>query len=676
MSQRGSIIFCATGKSGIGHIRRITNVAGALVEAAPGTSVELIVNAPPDGLSPVELRRFSDIHVVEREKMTALIARREPGMVVVDTAKIPGLGLLPVPLFLLLRETRMERVHEFRLAHGRQWHRVFIPAPETAWTVSAGTIGATAVENVGWIYRSPEPHAGTPAFDRQTGESIMLIATGGGGALGVSADMPAAIAGFIRRVKGRLPHLRVVQALGPRAGRDMVFDGVDDVVDVASRLNAAFADADLVLSTSGYNSVLELAQTTTPSLLMAVPRSFDDQEQRARAWGARLGRYFDPDATDALVAWSVDTLRQGARRPALNLGPCGSGRIAQALLAAARTRSIEARADEFALFIKTYARRPYALAGAGREPPEGSIRATQRASALQAAGIATPLSMPAAGSGDRVVMPRLKGDTVRTHLTAQVEPSGTSDGSTFSAWAGPIAACLRALHDVDPAPLALSPFDPWAKIEPRLAPPNAAASMLERAGLTANVAQLVVQARACLDAANTASGPRPATVLHGDFHCGQMIAPPGDEALVLLDLDDLCLGDPEADLANFTAHFATTPELARQPVAQALATVSAAMVSAYTSMSKAPFDEPLFEAHQAVALLRRVAKLAESGADAARLREILEACRELTARKASRPSPAPRPEDRGMPRYARRVSAAGGAARNGVSGKSAGGIIG
>ena len=420
MSERGGIIFCATGKSGIGHIRRISNVAYHLAQDAPDMPLELVVNAPPNGLSEDEMDRFSRVHVVGRDEMTALVAQRDACLVVVDTAIIPGLSLLPVPLFLILRETRMERVHEFRLAHGRQWQCAFIPAPETAWTITGDVIDARAVENVGWIYRKVADCAGEGVVGRRGDEAILLVATGGGGALDGAGGTPAAVSGFMGRVKERMPRLRVVQALGPRASREMVFEGVDDVINVDSRLNAAFAEADLVVSTAGYNSVLELAQTTTPTLLMAAPRSFDDQEQRAREWGARIGRYFEPGEVDRLVDWAVETLAGGQRRQAVELGGCGGRGVARRLIAAAEVQARNAGGDEFALYTKIYDRPHFGLAKPAADPQVVAACARQRARVLQAAGIATPLAMSAGRSSDRVVMPRLRGETVRTHLTARV----------------------------------------------------------------------------------------------------------------------------------------------------------------------------------------------------------------------------------------------------------------
>jgi len=88
-----------------------------------------------------------------------------------------------------------------------------------------------------------------------------------------------------------------------------------------------FQTADAVISTAGYNSVLELATTDTPTLLLPIPRSIDDQEARVRLWSARLG----PPPGDP-VAWLADTLATRRRRAPVDLGPSGEDAAASAIL--------------------------------------------------------------------------------------------------------------------------------------------------------------------------------------------------------------------------------------------------------------------------------------------------------------------------------------------------------
>lgn len=127
----------------------------------------------------------------------------------------------------------------------------------------------------------------------------------------------------------------------------------------------------------------------------------------------------------------------------------------------------------------------------------------------------------------------------------------------------------------------LSRFDPFLRIRPRLpgAPPQvqelAHRLMAEDAGL---------------------NWPQTA-VIHGDFHPGQVLCD-AQGLLWLVDLDDLALAPPEADLGNLTAWMAT----------QGLQDLSA------PEHGLAPGADPALTRHFFdIALLRRALKLAEKG---------------------------------------------------------------
>ncbi|MFN5997769.1 MAG: phosphotransferase [Paracoccaceae bacterium] len=145
---------------------------------------------------------------------------------------------------------------------------------------------------------------------------------------------------------------------------------------------------------------------------------------------------------------------------------------------------------------------------------------------------------------------------------------------------------LQALHRMPPD--GLYRFDPFLRIRPRL---GAAPS---------HVHALVT----ALEMQDAALGWPDRTVIHGDFHPGQTLRDRSGKVW-LLDLDDLALAPPEADLGNLAAWFATRTEgrldvLARTALAQTLALSSAA-------------DTALAGHFFHVALVRRALKLAEKG---------------------------------------------------------------
>lgn len=129
----------------------------------------------------------------------------------------------------------------------------------------------------------------------------------------------------------------------------------------------------------------------------------------------------------------------------------------------------------------------------------------------------------------------------------------------------------------------LAPYDPLLRIRPRMA--------LTDVPLLHQIA----------------NGPAPQgrAVLHGDLHVGQFIVS-SEGAVWLVDLDDLAMGPPEADLANFAAHLATTePGLG-------IAEWSRQVCDAWASLGHTS-DNHAFTRYLHLALLRRHLKLREAG---------------------------------------------------------------
>ena len=330
-----AITFCATSKSGLGHLRRLTNIGGALRSRSPSIPLDLLTNAPVAGLTDAEIGLYRRIDVVERQEMADfLLARQGGGPVLVDTAVIPGLDRLPGPLCLVLRETVASQLNRFHLDGDRPWDLVLLPNPADDWRPDAAAIPARRIEAVGWIWRppGPVPSAVDDGRSARVGGGL-LIATGGGGtgetARYIRGEMEPLIEGLHDGL-GSPPE--IIQTVGPRSSAEARIDGVDRYVDVGARLNQAFAQADLVVSTSGYNSILELACIDVPALLLAFPRSLDDLQARARRWGDRLGHCHEPTAPADSIRWMAEVMEHGRRRPPVDLGPPG-GEVAAPLIA-------------------------------------------------------------------------------------------------------------------------------------------------------------------------------------------------------------------------------------------------------------------------------------------------------------------------------------------------------
>ena len=322
------ICFLATSKSGLGHLRRTATIARAIRGAAPDRILRLVSNAQPDGLEPEDLAVFASIYVGERGCMIEAIPRRINVTLVLDTITVPGIESMAAPLALVLREAPSAALCRFRLAGGRPWDQVIVANPRDHWMPDAGSFSASAVTPVGWIYRLTGARRA-----KRAAVPTVLVATGGGGTAETARAVYSAIDDLLNRVSQTTAQpFRVVQAVGPRGQNFGLVNRVDRVVDPGGRLNDLFRDADVVISTAGYNSVLELATTDTPTLLIPIPRSIDNQVARAKAWAPQLGAWYEAAAPDLSADWLSRQIAEPRRRPSVDLGPSGEHLAAAAIL--------------------------------------------------------------------------------------------------------------------------------------------------------------------------------------------------------------------------------------------------------------------------------------------------------------------------------------------------------
>lgn len=320
------VAFLATSRSGLGHLRRIANIAGHLARSGRAPRLTLITNAEPAGLGAGDMACFSRLEVCETARMSTVLSESSVSLAVADTMALPGIGRFGGRTALILRETPQDRLERFRRDDGRAWDCVIVPNAVDHWMPALGPGFARRVEAAGWILR--------PTGARGPGEpgAGIVLATGGGGTADTRAQLYPMLARLLAGAKARSrTGFPVRQALGPRSGGQAV-PGVDAVFDPGGDLNRLFRRADLVISTAGYNSVLELASTDTPALILPIPRSLDDQAARVRTWGARLGFGLVPGRMDAAVEWLADHADRPRRRPPVDLGPDGARRAAGILL--------------------------------------------------------------------------------------------------------------------------------------------------------------------------------------------------------------------------------------------------------------------------------------------------------------------------------------------------------
>jgi UDP:flavonoid glycosyltransferase YjiC (YdhE family) len=221
----------------------------------------------------------------------------------------------------------------FRLPNSRLWDIVIVPNPAADWMPDPDIVGASRVEAVGWIYRRPSDPA--PALPAGTGAAdsrarpLVLVTSGGGSGDDEHDSLTREIALLLARLRqsSRVP-IDVVHTRGPNARSEWSIPGADRVVEPGPALHNLFEEADLVISTAGYNSVLELACSDVPVLLMPIGRYSDDQHKRARQWGPRLGLCYEPDDRERAVQWMAAVTEERRRRPRVDLPASGAGACA------------------------------------------------------------------------------------------------------------------------------------------------------------------------------------------------------------------------------------------------------------------------------------------------------------------------------------------------------------
>ena len=328
MDRKTAIVFMASSRSGLGHIRRAASIARAIKARRPNLGIGLFTNAVVAGLTVEDMTAFDRIEVIERSAMMNQAAALEPLVIVADTMAPEGIEGSRAARALILREMPQERLGRLRLPAGAAWDLVLVPNPARHWTPALEPGFARTLSAAGWIYRKP-----LTCTPQSRANPLLLIAAGGGGTSETAAKLAMHASRILALCRDLCPcRFEAVQALGPRAQSSARISGVDRIIDPGGNLNEHFANADAVISTAGYNSVLELAITSTPALLIPIARALDDQAARTADWGPRLGAAFLAGNTEDLARWLAEVLERRLRRPEIDIGPSGADNAAGRLL--------------------------------------------------------------------------------------------------------------------------------------------------------------------------------------------------------------------------------------------------------------------------------------------------------------------------------------------------------
>lgn len=350
---------------GLGHVRRMTSIAGAVLERSPGVSALLVTCTPqadalpmPPGLDYVKL---PSARKTERDRYESRTLRLGS-----DALRELRAGLLEnvvrdfTPGFTLVDKSPLGMMGELRPAlerlgpagSGRRlvlgW-RDILDRPETVrrdwadgslleaierWYDEVWVYGDPAVFDLRREYGMPDAiaervrflgylaprvgeaeRAAARARWSRDGEPLIVATVGGG------EDGEALLAAFLEAARrGMLPaDARAVAVTGPflpEPGVRRLAAGAPPQVSVTRfvpGLEAVLAAADAVVSMAGYNTTCEVLGAGTPAVL--VPRRMQRDEQRLRAERLEGLGLVERVDTDALAARPLaDALRRALAR--------------------------------------------------------------------------------------------------------------------------------------------------------------------------------------------------------------------------------------------------------------------------------------------------------------------------------------------------------------------------
>lgn len=319
------VTFCVTSKSGLGHLARIHHIARAMRNDADFGTLSLLSNAefPTDIFHGPQkgLDLFDEVRITEKCHFTSMLTELQSHVVVIDTAVVPEVGQINVPKVLVMRETRKNKLPLFVPTQGKGWDLIIVPNPPDHWSPDRQLLPAHSIQHVGWIY---DDCAIKPEFKMEDVQRKILLCAGGGGN-SAWLEWEPRLQKLICDASSELEsHLHVTQLLGPRASASARFDWCDEAVSSIAGLASHMEHYDLIITATGYNTVIELARCTSPALLIALNRTFDDQYSRAEQWAATLGHFFDPKNIPGATAWCAEVLASRARRNRVQLGASGA----------------------------------------------------------------------------------------------------------------------------------------------------------------------------------------------------------------------------------------------------------------------------------------------------------------------------------------------------------------
>jgi len=353
MTAQRAVLFQPLNHIGMGHINRLSVIARALHELDDAIRTPFVVEGGahvlldaldlpyvplPSGNSMSNGGAWSDWTKDERYSLQQQLSRAillsiAPQVVVFDCVPVRAFAdavlASDIPVVVCVREMRSLRDYlpTVRDLLDRA-SLIVIPHPQGTFTLPEEL--AAKARFVGEIARVGR---GLPTRERPHNAVQVLISGGGGGYPGTVEFYNLALKAT-QKLRARHPTLQAQLITGPLFREWGLLERIEGVsiVPFAPDMPSLFADADLVISQAGYNTVAELAQLQTKTVLVPAQREWDDQFARAERTlrGQQNFRTFRGNTPAELANLAADFLRE--RIPKTLVAPPDGGIAAARLI--------------------------------------------------------------------------------------------------------------------------------------------------------------------------------------------------------------------------------------------------------------------------------------------------------------------------------------------------------
>jgi predicted glycosyltransferase len=283
------ILFQAHSRRGLGHLARGLNIARELRTLAPAAEITFHVsNAGAASCCPPAYRCLVESGVAGATPWADVLRLAKPDVSVFDTVLRPDdVAITTSRRAFVLRKAHAAR-HADLVSSGtlEQMDLVIIPHGEREFDSPLPGRVRERTAFVGPIVRVPSREA-QEALRRKyviaPGDFVLTSTVGGGGFAETAARLFAAVSHAHELLAPLLPTLRHVVVLGPQCSMSIDARPGMTVVQSEPELVNLMALSTLVIAEAGYNTVNELRAVKTPALFVPGVRTYDDQEERARA---------------------------------------------------------------------------------------------------------------------------------------------------------------------------------------------------------------------------------------------------------------------------------------------------------------------------------------------------------------------------------------------------------